>query len=82
MIFLLYIVYKLLMRGRRKRMVIEFTKKNYAMRYVLSSNPGHDEVYSIQHYMIKLVSDLRQVGRLLTFPPPIKLTTTIKNKYR
>jgi hypothetical protein len=38
------------------------------------------EVYSIQHYVMKFVSDLRQVGgflRVLRFPPPIKLTTTI-----
>jgi hypothetical protein len=47
---------------------------------VASSNPVHGEVYSIQHYVIKFVSDLRQVGgflRILLFPPPIKLTTTI-----
>jgi len=33
-----------------------------------------------QHYVITFVSDLRQVGgflRVLRFPPPIKLTTTI-----
>ena len=44
---------------------------------VVSSNPAHGDVYSIQHYVIKFVSDLRQVGgflRLLRFPPPIKLT--------
>ena len=38
------------------------------------------EVYSILHYVIKFVSDLRQVGgflRVLRFPPSIKLTTTI-----
>ena len=29
---------------------------------VVSSNPTHGEVYSIQHYVIKFVSDLRQVG--------------------
>ena len=29
---------------------------------VASSNPSHGEVYSIQHYLIKFVSDLRQVG--------------------
>ena len=28
---------------------------------VVSSNPIHGEVYSLQHYVIKLVSDLRQV---------------------
>jgi hypothetical protein len=41
----------------------------------VSSNPIHGEVYSIQHYVIKLVSDLRQVGgflRVLRFPPLIK----------
>jgi hypothetical protein len=34
----------------------------------------------VQHYVIKFVSDLRQVGgflRVLRFPPPIKLTATI-----
>jgi hypothetical protein len=38
------------------------------------------EVYSMQHYVIKFVSDLQQVGgflRVLWFPPPIKLATTI-----
>jgi hypothetical protein len=38
--------------------------------------PIHGEVYSIQHYVIKFVSDLRQVSggflRVLRFPPPIK----------
>jgi hypothetical protein len=47
---------------------------------VVSSNPVHGNVYSIQHYVIKVFSDLRQVGcflLVLRFPPPIKLTTTI-----
>jgi hypothetical protein len=38
---------------------------------VMSSNPVHGEVYSIQHYVIKFVSDLGQVGdflRVLRFP--------------
>jgi hypothetical protein len=38
------------------------------------------QVYVIQHYVIKFVSDLRQVGgflRILRFPPPIKLIATI-----
>ena len=38
--------------------------------------------YSIQHYVIKIVRDLRQVGgflRVLRFPLPIKLTTTRYN---
>jgi hypothetical protein len=32
---------------------------------VASSNPTHDEVYSIQRYVIKCVIDLRQVGGFL-----------------
>jgi hypothetical protein len=47
---------------------------------VVSSNPAHGELYSIQHYVIKFVSDLWQVGgflQVLLFPPPIKLTATI-----
>jgi hypothetical protein len=47
---------------------------------VVSSNPDHGEVYSIQHYKIKFASDLRQVVgflRVLWFPPPIKMTATI-----
>jgi uncharacterized protein YbcV (DUF1398 family) len=71
---------------------------------VVSSSPAHGKVYSIQHYVIKFVSDLWQVGvikfvsdlwqvgvikfvsdlcqvggffRLLRFPLPLKLTTTI-----
>jgi hypothetical protein len=46
----------------------------------VSLNPAHDEGYSIQHYVIKFVIDLRQVGGflwVLRFPPPIKLTATI-----
>ena len=47
---------------------------------VVSSNPADGEVYSIEHYVIKFVNDLRQVDCFLCvvwFPPPIKLTTTI-----
>jgi hypothetical protein len=46
---------------------------------VVSSNPIHGEVYSIQHYVIKFVSNLRQVGgflRVLRFPPPIGKPTS------
>jgi hypothetical protein len=51
---------------------------------VVSLKPTHGEVNSIQHYVIKFVSDLRQVGglhQLLRFPPLIKLTAMIKLKY-
>jgi carbonic anhydrase/acetyltransferase-like protein (isoleucine patch superfamily) len=47
---------------------------------VVNSNAAQEEVYTLQHYVKKYVSDLRQVGvflRLLRFPPPIKLTATI-----
>ena len=49
---------------------------------VESSNPTSraGEVYSIQHYVIRFVSDLRHVGgflRVLRFHPPIKLTATL-----
>jgi hypothetical protein len=44
---------------------------------VVSSNPIHGEVYQIQHYGIKFISDVRLVGGFLWFPPPIKLTATI-----
>jgi len=30
---------------------------------VVSSNPVHGQVYSIQHYVIKFISDLRQADR-------------------
>ena len=46
---------------------------------VVSSNLGQSEVYN-KHYVIKFVSDLRQIGgflRVLRFTPPIKLTATI-----
>ena len=39
----------------------------------VSSNHAHCEVYSIQHYLIKFVSDLPQVGGFLRFPSTIKL---------
>ena len=41
---------------------------------VVSSYATHGKVYSIQHYVIKFVSEARQVGgflRVLQFPPPI-----------
>jgi len=47
---------------------------------VVSSNPANGEGYSIQHYVLKFVSDLQQVGgflRVFRFPPPIKLAATI-----
>ena len=45
-------------------MVVGFTTTYAISAYhynVVHSNPAHDEVYSIHHYVIMLVSDLRQV---------------------
>ena len=56
--------------GRRDR-------DRMAVLPVQSVRIPNGEVYSIQQYMIKFVSDLRQVGDFLWFPPPIKVTTTI-----
>ena len=51
---------------------------------VVSLNLANSKAYSIQHYVINFVSDLRQVSgflQVLWFPPPIKLTSTIYLKY-
>ena len=61
--------------NRRDHTIFGFTTTK-----VESSNLAYCEVYSIQHYVIKFVSDFRQVDgflRVLLFPPPIKLTATI-----
>ena len=36
--------------------------------YGTTLNHAHVEVYSIQHYVIKFISDLWQVGDFLRFP--------------
>jgi hypothetical protein len=54
-------------RGR-DRMVVEFTTTCAISAYhhkVVSSKPVYGEVHSIQHYVIKFNSDLRQVGGFL-----------------
>ena len=65
-----------LQRGHRGRMVVESVQSVSITTKVVSSDPVHVEVHSIQHY----VSDLRLVDgflRVLWFLPPIKLTATI-----
>ena len=52
----------------------------YFTTEVVSSNPVHGEVYSIQHYVMKFVGVLWQDGgflRVLGFPPRMKLIATI-----
>ena len=66
-------MFSLLFRGRcgRDRIVVGFTTT-----YAIESRSGR----GVQLYVIKFVSDLRQVGgflRVLLFPPPIKLTATV-----
>ena len=66
---------------------LDITKPDNGIRINININidkckfePRSGEVYSIQHYVIKFVLDLWQVGgflRVLLFPPPIKLISTI-----
>jgi hypothetical protein len=66
----------------RDNVVVRFTTT-----YAVSANhhsrefeTPHGEVYSIQHYVIKFISDLRQASgflRVLRFRLPIKLNATI-----
>ena len=67
-------------RVRSDRMVVGFMTTHaisayHHQRYEFDYRSG--EVYSIQHYVIKFVSNLRQVGGFLWFSPSIKLTATI-----
>ena len=59
--------------------------ESYSWRGVLdTTHPTHGEVYLIRHYVVKFISDLRQVDgflRVLWLPPLIKLTTIILLKY-
>jgi hypothetical protein len=69
-------------RARHDRMVVGFTTVQSVpiTTQVVNSNPVYGEMYSIQHYVIKLVSDLQQVGGfllVLKFHPPIKLIAMI-----
>ena len=55
-------------RCRRDHMLVAFTTTYTISAYhhnIVSSNPSHGKVYSIQHYVIKFVSDLRQVSGFL-----------------
>ena len=72
----------------RDCMVVGFTTTYAISAYdttkIVSSNAVHDEVYSIQHYVIKFASDFRQFSdflRVFRYPQPVKLTVTIYLKY-
>jgi hypothetical protein len=80
-----YIYYSLIIRNI-VAMIVWFLDLQLSMQSVsistnvVRSSLAHGEVYLIQHYVIKFVSDLRQVSGfllVLRFPLSIKLTTTI-----
>ena len=68
-------------RRGRDRMEVRFTItyeiSAWSVTKVLSSNSANGEVHSMERYVIKFVSDLRQIGGFPRFPPPKKLTATI-----
>ena len=74
--------YKEILLGH-DRMVVGFTTTYEISAYhhlYCEFESFSGKVYSIQHYVIKFVSDLQQVGDflwVLRFPPPIKRTATI-----
>ena len=64
-------------RGRDSIWLLDLQLSVLVTTNDLTSNTGHGEVYSIQHYLIKFVNDLRQVSGFLQvrqFPPPINVT--------
>ena len=88
LIYIWFVCTSYWIKGRRGREcmvhVVGFTTTCAISAYhhykVVCSNPVHGELYSIQHYVIKFVSTLRQVSgflRIHWFPLPIKLTATI-----
>ena len=67
-------------RDRRGRMVDGFTITNAISAYHLYSCEFESSSWSgvlDTIYVIKFVSDLRQVGGFIRFPSPIKLTAMI-----
>ena len=47
----------------KKNLIVSIVQSVHINTKVVGSNPVHGDVYLIQHYVIKFVSDLRQVGR-------------------
>jgi hypothetical protein len=68
-------------RRGRDRMEIRFTItygiSAWSDTKVVSSNSANGEVYSMERYVIKFVSDLRQIGGFPRLPPPKHLTATL-----
>jgi hypothetical protein len=62
------------------RVLAAILKMADILKILKTQNCSSNGDLSVQHYVIKFVSDLRQVGgflRVLRFPPPLKLTATI-----
>jgi hypothetical protein len=63
-------------------MVVGFTTNVHSVPIstkVVSWNPIHGEIYSIQHSVITFVSNLRQVGGFLIVMTEKELSTVSKN---
>ena len=75
-------IYQLFLRDCRQCCGCNFMEVGFTTTYAISAfhhyccefESRSGEVYTVQHYVIKFVNDLQQVGGLLRFPPPIKLT--------
>ena len=67
MIYITSTCITILVRGRRDRMVVRLTTtcSMPITTKVVSLNPIHGEVYSVEHYVRKFVSNLRQVSGFL-----------------
>jgi hypothetical protein len=76
-IFTMYININLYGSRRGRDRTTNYMQSVAIVTKIVSSNPVHCEVYSIQNYVIKFVSNLWHVGGLLRFSPPIKLTATL-----
>ena len=77
-----HITMQLTIKGRRgrDRMVVGFTTTYAISTYYRWCEFESRSGRGVQHYVIKFVKDLRQVGgflRILRFPPQIKLIATI-----
>jgi len=67
-------------RRGRDRMVVGFTSTYTISAYHQCCEFESRSGRGVQHYVIKFVSDLQQVGgflRVFRFPPPVKMTATI-----
>jgi hypothetical protein len=65
----------------RSVLLMEESRENHRPVASHWQNLSHNVVSSIQHYVINFVSDLRQVGGFLCFPPSITRDTTLCDKF-